>query len=150
MRSFRALVTAGATALLLLGGAGCASLSGAPADVTQASPAWLEAQKAVISERAEARWKALIAGDFESAYAYETPARRSVFSLQQYKGSFGNSVVWQLARVKAVEYDPANVARVVLEVEYQAPVKGAEHARGVRQMTEKWLYSDGGWWYISQ
>jgi hypothetical protein len=130
----------------------CAPLGmlGAPADATQATGSWLESQKTVITQRAEARWKALIAGDFQSAYEFETPARRSVFSLQQYKGNFGNSVVWRLATVKSVEYDPANVARVVLDVEYQAPVKGVENARGVRQMTEKWLYSDGGWWYISQ
>lgn len=153
MRSFRSVV-AGPVLMLALAGSmsACAPLGllGAPADATQATESWLESQKPVIAQRAEARWKALIAGDFQTAYEFETPARRSVFSLQQYKGNFGNSVVWQLARVKSVEYDPVNVARVVLDVEYQAPVKGVENARGVRQMTEKWLYSDGGWWYISQ
>lgn len=132
-------------------GGGCASLERlrAPADAASASPAWLEAQKSAIASRAEARWKALIAGDFESAYAYETPARRSVSSLQQYQAMFGNSVAWRLATVKSIQYDPNNVARVLLEVEYDAPIMGVENARGLRQMTEKWLYSDGAWWYIS-
>lgn len=133
--------------------AGCAHLNpelAAPADVTQASAQWLDAQKSVIADRAKARWQALIDGDFERAYAFESPARRSVLSLQQYRGNFGNSVPWQLATVKSVEYDPDNVARVLLEIEYQPLVKGAENARGIRQMAERWLYSDGGWWYISR
>lgn len=133
----------------------CAALLGAcatppgPADIADASPEWLEAQKTNIAARAQARWDALIAGDFTRAYAFQTPAYRSVFSAQQFAGNFGNAVAWRLARVKSVQYDPSNVARVVVEVEYEAPV-GLRTARGVRQMSENWLYSDGSQWYISQ
>jgi hypothetical protein len=118
-------------------------------DVTQASPAWLEAQKAVIAKRAEARWAALVAGDFAKAYGFESPEYRSVFSIQQFSGRFGGAVTWKLARTKSVEYDPGNVARVVVEVEYDAPIMAHGNVRGVRQMMEKWLFTDGDWWYIS-
>lgn len=138
-----------------LAGALCAALLGAcashpaPADIAEASPQWLEAQKPRIAERAQARWDALIAGDFARAYAFQTPEYRSVFSAQQFAGNFGTAVAWRLARVKSVQYDQSNVARVVVEVEYEAPV-GLVNAKGVRQMSENWLYSEGSQWYISQ
>lgn len=139
----RAALLAGAMLL-----SGCASL-GAPDDITQASPEWLEAQKPRIAERAEARWSALIAGDFDAAYQFSSPEYKSVFSLQQFRGKFGTAVVWNVARVKSVAYDHLSVAHVLVQVEYQAPV-GLQDVKGVREMTEKWLYSADSEWYISQ
>lgn len=138
-------------ALALVGAmlmSGCASL-GAPDDITRASPEWLETQKPRIAERAEARWSALIAGDLDAAYQFSSPEYRSVFSLQQFRAKFGTAVVWTLARVKSVKYDELNVAQVLVQVEYQAPV-GLQSVKGVREMTENWLYSTDLEWYISQ
>ena len=127
---------------------GCANL-GAPDDVTRASPEWLETQKPRIAERAEARWKVLISGDLDAAYQFASPEYRSVFSLQQFRAKFGTAVVWNLARVKSVKYDDSNVAQVLVQVEYQAPV-GLQSVKGVREMTENWLYSKDSEWYISE
>ena len=127
---------------------GCANLS-SPDDVTRASPVWLETQKPRIAQRAEARWKALISGDLAAAYQFASPEYRSVFSLQQFRAKFGTAVVWNLARVKSVKYDDTNVAQVLVQVEYQAPV-GLQSVKGVREMTENWLYSTDSEWYISE
>lgn len=126
----------------------CSTVS-APVDVAQASPEWLETQKPQIAERAEARWKALIKGDFDAAYLYATPEYRSVFSVQQFRGRFGSAVAWKLARVASVEYDRSNVAQVVVEVEYSASA-GMHEVRGVRQMKESWVYTAGSGWYKSE
>lgn len=147
--SFSLRSAACATALVAcMSLSGCAGLR-APDDVARASPEWLETQKPRIAERAEARWKALIAGDLDAAYQFSSPEYRSVFSLQQFRAKFGTAVVWNLARVKSVKYDDSNVAQVVVQVEYQAPV-GLQSVKGVREMTENWLYSTGSEWYISQ
>lgn len=134
-----------ASALMM---SGCSTV-GAPTDITQASPEWLEAQKPQIAERAEARWKALIKGDFDTAYMYLTPEYRSVFSAQQFRSRFGGAVAWKLARVASVEYDRSNVAQVVVEVEYSASA-GMHEVRGVRQMKERWVYTVGSGWYKSE
>lgn len=143
--SFRAAACAATVAAALLM-SGCAALR-APDDISKATPDWLEAQKPLIAERAEARWKALIAGDFDTAYRFFSPEYRAVFSLQQFRAKFGTAVVWNFARAKSVKYDDSNVAHVLIQVEYEAPV-GLQSVKGVREMAEKWLYSTESEWYI--
>lgn len=126
--------------------AGCASIG--PAD----TEAWRSSQRPVIKQRAEARWDALIKGNYETAYGFLTSAQRSVVSLQQYKGSIGGAVLWQVARVDDIRYDSPTVAAVSVAVTYRfmPPGSGGKEIESVRQMQEKWLYKDGGWWYTAQ
>lgn len=111
---------------------------------------WSEHVERQLAARVQARWDALIAGDYESAYGFETPAYRSVFSIQQYRGRIGDAVTWKSARVLSSKYDEIHMASVSVAVEYEAVVSLAGNVRSVRVMAEKWLYSDGAWWYISQ
>lgn len=126
--------------------AGCASIG--PAD----TEGWRSSQRPVIKQRAEARWDALIKGNYETAYGFLTSAQRSVVSLQQYKGSIGGAVLWQVARVDDIRYDSPTVAAVSVAVTYRfmPPGSGGKEIESVRQMQEKWLYKDGGWWYTAQ
>lgn len=126
--------------------AGCASI--APAD----SDAWRISQRPILKQRAETRWNALIKGEYEVAYEYLTPAQRSVVSLQQYKRTTGGAVQWRVAQVDDIRYDSPTVAAVSVAVTYRfmAPGNGGKEIESVRQMQEKWLYKDGGWWYTTQ
>lgn len=129
--------------------AACSSLSGSQ-PVLDPELGWSEQIEQQLSARVNARWEAVIAGDFEKAYAFETPAYRSVLSLQQYKARFGSAVDWKNARVVSIKYDQDHVAAVTVAVEYEAVVSLAGVVRSVREMPEKWLYSDAQWWYISK
>ena len=67
--------------LLSLVVAGCASVPGG--ELSKDSP--LEAKTAVLTERINARWDALIKGDLETAYKYLSPASKEAYTLAAYK-----------------------------------------------------------------
>ena len=135
------LAMAGAAMLL----AGCASMLG-PTD----SPAWYESQKPTLTERAEGRWKARIAGDIQAEYGYLSPSYRDVVSKQQYQARIGREVDWLVARVGDIRYDSPTVASVMVEVTYRIFVQNGTEVKSVQVSPEKWLYIDGGWWYTSK
>lgn len=137
--------------LCLLAVVGCAGhLPLLESSIDPEQGGWTEQVERQLAARVQARWDAVIAGDYEKAYAFETPAYRSVFSMQQYRGRFGDAVTWKGARVLSSKYDKSHMASVSVAVEYEAVVSLAGNIRSVRVMSEKWLYSDGAWWYISQ
>lgn len=113
---------------------------------------WRGSQRPVIKQKAESRWTAMIEGDVKTAYEYLSPDYRSVVSLQQYKKKFGAAVAWRLARVDDIRYDSPTVATVLVKLTYETDLPGArgELIQSTREMQEKWLYKDGGWWYTSQ
>ena len=135
-------VLLGIVALLL---AGCAAV---PADTN----AWRDSQRPILASRVEARWQSLIAGDMEKAYSYLSPEYRAVVNLQQYKSKFGRVLDWRLARADDIRYDSPTVASVLVEVTYRLDLPGArgEQIENKKALAEKWLYSDGGWWYTDQ
>jgi hypothetical protein len=107
-----------------------------------------KADEALLKERVLARWQALIKGDFDAAYQFETPAYRAVYTPDQFRYQFGNQTLWRMANVMNIHYDDPIVARVQVEVAYRyaEPEKG----RGVQSMThqvsETWLRKEGQWW----
>jgi len=122
----------------------CASLT------PQDTDAWRDSQRAKLKARAEARWKALIAGDYATAYEYLSPDHRVVVSLQQFREKFGGAITWRMAIAKDIKYDSPTVATVMVAVTYRysGPRGGGDIEMG-RLVAEKWLYSGGDWWYIS-
>lgn len=115
------------------------------------SDAWKDAQRPVLKARAEARWKALMQDDVKAAYQFLSPARRAVVSLQQFRGSIGQAVEWRVARATDIQYDGPTVASISMEVTYRfvMPRSGGKEIESKRVLIEKWLYSDGEWWYTS-
>ncbi len=129
-----------------LAGTGCATTK--PED----SDKWYQSQRQALKSKVEARWAALIKGDTETAYMYLSPAQRSVVSLQQYRRTLGGSVQWRVAQVDDIRYDSPTVAVVSVALTYRfaSSATGNKEIESVRQMQEKWLYKDGGWWYTTQ
>lgn len=123
--------------------AGCASLS--PADTDE----WRDSQTIRLMERANGRWAALIAGDFPKAYEYQSPGYRAVASLQHFRGGFKGNVDWRMAQANRVQYDSPVSASVSVSVTYDASVLRGGNFRSVRDVHEKWVYSDDNWWYVS-
>ena len=129
-----------------LAGTGCATTK--PED----SDKWYQSQRQELRSKVEARWAALIKGETETAYMYLSPAQRSVVSLQQYRRTLGGSVQWRVAQVDDIRYDSPTVAVVSVALTYRfaSSATGNKEIESVRQMQEKWLYKDGGWWYTTQ
>lgn len=142
--------------LLLITALLCACASMTPGDQQSSASAdansqqWRESQSARLAARAEARWKALVENNIQEAYKYLSPGQRNVVSLQQYRGKFGQLVEWRKAKVLDVQYDSPLAAMVSLEVEYRySDIRGRVTMESTKALTEKWLYSEGEWWYIS-
>jgi len=107
------------------------------------------ARRAVLEQRVNARWEALIRRDFAAAYAFTSPAYREAFSLDAFKRNFGSGrVAWQLIEVVSVDFEGDDAATVGIKIhivyhdpQTQKPIDMATHDQ------ESWVYADGQWWY---
>lgn len=110
------------------------------------------AQDEVIKQRAQARWDALLAGDYPVAYSYASPGYRSSASVTDFEISM------RARRVKYVsaEYnghhceDALCAVKVRVGYEVVRPVTGLDKWKGTSLVEERWIYSDGNWWYVPQ
>lgn len=106
--------------------------------------------EALLRQRIADRWQALVKGDFEAAYQFETPAYRAIYTPVQFRYQFGNQALWRMASVKEIHYDGPTVARVWVDVDYRYAEPGMKKDQRMLNMThginEVWLYKDGQWW----
>ncbi|MGP3505212.1 hypothetical protein [Paracidovorax citrulli] len=127
LKSGAACMAAGAVVL-----AGCASL--APATPEQA-----------VKERAEAYWKARIAGQYEKSYALTPPSYRKAFTKEQFARQFGNGASVTAAEVTNVECQPEKcVAKVKLTA--KPVIIGLKLNSIDTYLDETWVPEDGQWW----
>lgn len=120
--------------LLVVGLAGCAGI--VPDEGGQLDP------RQQVSERASARWNALIAGDLAKAYEYLSPGTRDVMTLDSYKAKTRPGT-WRKAKVDTVtcEKDRCEVA-MLIEHDYRN-MKSIES-----RLNEVWLQDGGKWWFV--
>lgn len=106
----------------------------------------------IIAERAQARWDALLAGDFESAYAFLTPGVRSTMTATDMEIEF---------RLRRVQYLSAEyldhgcadqVCTVKIRVGFRVakPVVGMKEWESESTAEEQWILSGGQWWYLPE
>ena len=111
-----------------------------------------DAMQEELLSRVEARWRALEANDFDTAYGFTSPAYRSVFSKSMYRHRFSTQIIRQLTDIEFLTYDTsAAVASVAVRV-MSEPVKHTSRASAAlgaipSQLVEKWLFVDGQWWF---
>ena len=103
-----------------------------------------------LRERVEARWTALIAGDFDRVYEFETPAYRKIYTAQQFRANFGQGLRWKRIKVVQIDLNQPEVAKVAVEVEYGFYVAGRGMMDDKVVDTETWLRLDGQWWHQLQ
>jgi hypothetical protein len=103
-----------------------------------------------LRTRVEARWAALIAGDFDRAYEFQTPAYRKIYTAQQFRARFGEALRWKQARVVEIELKRPEVATVAVEIEYSIFVSERGMMEDKVVDTETWLRVDGQWWHQLQ
>lgn len=119
--------------LLVAGLAGCSSLAGLG-----------KTPEEIVAARAEARWRAVIAGDWEAAYHFSTPSFRSAVPLAGYMNMLRSVVTRKDVAVREVKCaDGACEAKIRLF--FVPPM-----SKGVTldtEVSERWI-EDGGIWYI--
>jgi hypothetical protein len=118
-----------ASALLIVIAAGCAVLDS-------------RGDREVVSQRAQERWDAVIAGDFKKAYGFFSPAGRTVLTHEGYEKSIRKGF-HKAARITEVRCTGPELCELTLEIEYEF-----QGRRGKTPFFEKWVKQDSQWWYL--
>ncbi len=123
----RAAVAAIALATL----AGCATVNPVPPEQA-------------VTERAQQRWKALMARDWTAAFQFLTPAFRSTMDVERYAYRFVGVPKWLDATIRSAKCE-ADRCSVVVHIVVEYLPKNNTHTLGT-DVTETWL-REGGQWY---
>jgi hypothetical protein len=95
----------------------------------------------IVKARAQARWDAVVKGDYETAYGYLGPGSKAVNSLDTYKAGV-NKGFYKSGQVDRVTCE-AESCEVQVQVEYE--FKGS---RFKTPLGETWIQQQGNWWYV--
>ena len=99
---------------------------------------------AIVKERAQARWNALVKGDTNAAYGYMSPGSRSVMTASEYAGSIRVGF-WKSAVVDKVECGSAQSCDVSATIEYEFMGR-----RTKTPLRETWVRDCKEWWYLQK
>lgn len=104
----------------------------------------------VVGERAQARWDAVVAREFESAWAYYTPGFRDKSDAATFRVEMNQRPIrWDSAEVTEVDCSQEDKCEVAARIGYTAvgapgQLAGMQNERTIR---ETWLRIGGDWWY---
>jgi len=102
----------------------------------------------LVKARAEARWEAMVAGDYDKAYDFLSAGFRSRVSPERFRGRFEGRTEWTGTDIQGVECEEEIcVAAVVARFRFL----GAESFPaydGETAEKENWLLTDGEWWHV--
>jgi hypothetical protein len=130
--NFRWIVAVGLSFTLFL--SGC--VSGASTLVSSAGPA-----EKKVAERAQARWEALLQGEFNSAYGYISPAGRSKLQARDYR------IRVSIGHIRRAEVKGASCTSEVCQVRVQLD----HQLEGIplsQEVSETWIFDQGAWWFV--
>lgn len=116
---------------------------------TTADKQTLTAEESVKARAAE-RWQALIEGKLETAYDYELPEYRKIFSFRQYQDSMRGVGLWKKADVKAVACTEICVVTMQIYVTIKLARLG-DPIETSSLLEEKWMQNteSGEWFHLS-
>jgi len=104
-------------------------------------------REAELRERVKARWEAVLKGEFDKAFGFETPEYRKSHTEQEYREQFGRRLRWHVATLKDLRYDRADEVEAIITLDYSFALPGSdEMARTTGDITEHWVYSEDQWW----
>lgn len=103
-----------------------------------------------IERKAQARWDAVLSGDYDTAYGLYSPGYRSSHSRVDFEIDLRmKSVRWTSAEVLESSCD-ADVCTVVTRVGYSVAgaVPGVPEWKSNKKLEEHWVRAEGQWWYL--
>ena len=103
-----------------------------------------------VTQRANARWQALLKGDMAKAYTYSTPGFRAVVDIEGFKGRTGIAGRWLGAQVTSVSCDTPERCKAIIKLEFSTLIPGFSKDRMITHIDETWLLEDGQWWIFQK
>jgi hypothetical protein len=124
--------------LVLLVITGCATLGGANTEET-------------VKQRVAERWNALIDGRLETAYSYETPEYREVYSYSDYRKTVYGVGKWRKAEVEALNCTGKNCVVTIVVYVNIVFARGLGSTETHSSVREQWIQSSttGEWYHVS-
>ena len=95
-----------------------------------------------VMARAQARWDALLAAQFDKAYEYITPAGRLTLSVELFRNRLA-AASWRAAKVTGAVCEP-EVCDVTLKLDVNV-LPGLPYTQAIN---EKWILVGGKWWFV--
>ena len=103
-----------------------------------------EARRVMVTDRANARWAALIKGDLDAAYKFLSPASREIVSPAEFRARTRSSGFREV-KVDGVECEP-DVCKVRLRLTYDHRLMSGI----TTPLSESWVIDQGQVWYVWQ
>ena len=103
-----------------------------------------------VTQRATARWQALVKGDMAKAYTYSAPGFKAVVDVESFKGRTGIAGRWHAAQVVNVNCDTPERCKAVIKLEFSTLMPGRSKDRISTHIDETWLLEDGQWWIFQK
>lgn len=106
----------------------------------------------IVQQRAQARWDALLAGDYDSAYGFYSPGYRSAHSRVDFEVLLRtHRVRWSSAEVRKSSCE-ADVCAVVTSLGYQVAgaVPGVPVWKNKKDVAETWVRTGAQWWFLPE
>ena len=122
----------------------CFAVVGALTLVACATPGGNSPEE-TVKERANARWKVLVARDFAAAYDYNTATFKSLVPLETYKSRTGGAVVWLGAEAVSVKCPDADKCTARIRIDFKPLLRGSGDKLSTH-FDETWLREGGQWW----
>ena len=119
--------------------AGCATEGTGPQGQAAKTP---QTPEQAVTTRAQERWDALRAGQYDKAYAYITPSMRETLSLEIFRGRI-SSLSWIDVKVTKAVCEP-EACDVSVKIDYYVLPK----LRDSQTVNEKWILDRGNWWFV--
>lgn len=134
MKFFEKKIKAGILVLTIGAMAGCATVKPEPPEL-------------VVRKLATQRWQALLAGEFDKAYALATPGYRQIYDAEAYRKQRQAPVKWLAAEVYSVKCQEVKCQVTVrLQSKPVVPVmRGIVLDSGI---DETWVQEGGQWWML--
>lgn len=104
----------------------------------------------IVAERAQQRWDALVAEDYEAAYALYTPGFRERTDLRSFEDDMQRRPVrWVSAEVRTTECEKERCT-VETDVGYRVTSAPAQLSGmgSSRPVEESWIYINDNWWFV--
>lgn len=106
--------------------------------------------EAVVTERAKARWDALLAGRIDEAETYYAPAHRSGAELDSLRARSGTArVQWRDVEFREIECGKSLCRPVfVVRYDYRSPLPRVGTVESATLIEERWIQEGGDWYFV--
>jgi hypothetical protein len=106
-----------------------------------------EPPELIVRKLATQRWQALLARDFDKAYAFAAPGYRKIHSLEYYRSNRQPPVRWLSAEIMRVEC-VQDRCKVMVELDSKPTIPFAFRGNIKSGIEEVWVFEDRRWWML--